>query len=215
MRIMSPYTLRWLTGGRENNEVSTLIRENYYQVYHASLSRCMPWLLGMYDANGELKAACGVQVASHETLYLEQYLDTPIETTISSLLERPVTRETIVEIGNFGARDGASARIMYAALCLLLNQYHYGWIVFTGTKKIRNTFYRLNLQPVQLMPADPARLGDAAREWGEYYRHDPQIMAGELTDGYAALSQNTMLLALFTQLPDAPWTDLSGGLHVS
>ncbi|MFH0722259.1 thermostable hemolysin, partial [Citrobacter braakii] len=42
-------------------------RENYHQVYHASLSRCMPWLLGMYDANGELKAACGVQVASHGT----------------------------------------------------------------------------------------------------------------------------------------------------
>lgn len=86
----------------------------------------------------------------------EQYLDTPIETTLSSRLELPVPREAIVEIGNFGARDGASARIMYAALCLLLNQYHYGWIVFTGTKKIRNTFYRLNLHPIQLMSADLA-----------------------------------------------------------
>ena len=215
MRIISPYTLKWLHGGSEHNDISALIRENYHQVYHASLSRCMPWLLGMYDANGELKAACGVQVASHGTLYLEQYLDTPIETTLSSRLELPVPREAIVEIGNFGARDGASARIMYAALCLLLNQYHYGWIVFTGTKKIRNTFYRLNLHPIQLMSADPGRLGDAALEWGEYYQHDPQIMAGELTGGYTALSQNTMLLALFTPLPDAPWADLSGGRHVS
>lgn len=69
MRIISPYTLKWLHGGSEHNDISALIRENYHQVYHASLSRCMPRLLGMYDANGELKAACGVQVASHGTLY--------------------------------------------------------------------------------------------------------------------------------------------------
>lgn len=58
--------------------------------------------------------------------------------------------------------------------------------MFTGTKKIRNTFYRLNLHPIQLISADPGRLGDAALEWGEYYQHDPQIMAGELTGGYTA-----------------------------
>lgn len=215
MRIMSPYILKWLHGGCEQNDISTLIRENYRQVYRASLSRCMPWLLGMYDACGVLKAACGVQMAAHGALYLEQYLDAPVEMTLSSRLAQPVSRDTIVEIGNFAACDGASARIMYAALCQLLHQYHFSWIVFTGTKKIRNTFYRLNLHPILLMPADPSRLGNAALEWGEYYQHDPLLMAGELAGGHTALSQESLLLTLFSVLPEAPWTDISGERHVS
>jgi len=77
MRIMPPYTLKWLHGEYEQNEISALIRENYHQVYRASISRCLPWLLGLYDANGELQAASGVQIASHGALYLENYLDNP------------------------------------------------------------------------------------------------------------------------------------------
>ncbi|MFG1174520.1 thermostable hemolysin [Erwiniaceae bacterium CAU 1747] len=212
---MSPYTLKWVRGEYEHNDISALIRESYQQVYRASLSHCMPWLLGMYDASGTLRAACGVQPASLGSLYLEQYLDAPVESILSEASGLSVMRNDIVEIGNFAASDGASTRIMYAAICLLLNQYRFSWIVFTGTRKIRNTFFRLNLQPVTLMPADPLRLGENAREWGEYYQHDPQIMAGELTGGHSTLSQTSLLLPLLTHCPDAPWTATSGEQHVS
>lgn len=215
MRIMPPYTLKWLHGECEQNEISALIRENYHQVYQASISRCMPWLIGLYDASGELKAASGVQVASQGTLYLEKYLDDPIETMLSSRLSLHVSRATVVEIGNFAARDGASARIMFAALCQVLTEYHFSWIVFTGTKKIRNTFHRLNLNPILLMPANPARLGNAAHEWGKYYQYDPQIMVGELAGGHSALSQGSLLMKLITALPDAPWNNISEEHHVS
>ncbi|MGK3142234.1 thermostable hemolysin [Pantoea sp. C2G6] len=215
MRILSPYLLRWFPGEYQQNNVSAFIRESYSQFYHASLSHCMPWLLGLYDANGELKAACGVQPASMGKIYLEHYLDVPVEALLSAHLPHPVSRDAVVEIGNFAASDGASARIMYAALCLLLNHYCYSWIVFTGTKKIRNTFFRLNLQPITLMPADPSRLGAEAREWGDYYQHDPQIMAGELTGGQSTLSQTSLLLGMFTELPLAPWVVPCGESYVS
>lgn len=81
--------------------------------------------MGLYDANGELQAASGVQIASHGALYLENYLDNPIETLLTARLMQPVSRNTIVEIGNFAARDGASARIMFAALCQVLTHYHF------------------------------------------------------------------------------------------
>ncbi|MCW1828951.1 thermostable hemolysin [Enterobacter asburiae] len=215
MRISPPFTLQWRNGGCEQNDISALIHENYARVYQASLTRCMPWLLGLYNASNQLTGACGVQPASQGTLYLEKYLDTPVETTLSKRLGTPVSRDTIVEIGNFTARDGASVRIMYAGLCLLMTHYHFSWVVFTGTKKIRNTFYRLNLNPVTLIPADPSRLGNAALAWGSYYQHDPQIMAGELAGGYSALSQSSLLLALFNSLPVAPWSAGSGERYVS
>lgn len=143
MRIMPPYTLKWLHGEHEQNDISALIRENYQQVYQASISRCMPWLIGLYDANGELKAASGVHIASQGSLYLEKYLDSPIEVTLSSRLSQSVSRAAIVEIGNFAARDGASARIMFAALCQVLTEYQFSWIVFTGTKKFAIPFIDL------------------------------------------------------------------------
>jgi hypothetical protein len=103
----------------------------------------MPWLIGLYDANGELKAASGVHIASQGSLYLEKYLDSPIEVTLSSRLSQSVSRAAIVEIGNFAARDGASARIMFAALCQVLTEYQFSWIVFTGTKKFAIPFIDL------------------------------------------------------------------------
>ena len=100
MRIMSPYTLKWLSGGRERNDISMLIRESCSQVYPATLSACMPWLPGLYDSRGELKAACGIQTAPQGAFYFEHYLDEPVETLLSSRITMPVER------------------VMSAALCL-------------------------------------------------------------------------------------------------
>lgn len=68
MRIISPYTLKWLHGGSEHNDISALIRENYHQVYHASLSRCMPGFLVCMTPTVNLKPHAA-SVASHGTLY--------------------------------------------------------------------------------------------------------------------------------------------------
>jgi hypothetical protein len=76
----------------------------------------MPWLIGLYDANGELKAASGVHIASQGSLYLEKYLDSPIEVTLSSRLSQSVSRAAIVEIGNFAARDGKCTNHVCSAL---------------------------------------------------------------------------------------------------
>jgi hypothetical protein len=50
---------------------------------------------------------------------------------------------------------------------------------------------------------------------GEYYQHDPKIMAGELAGGHATLSQNSLLLSMFTDLPTAPWRITIGEMYVS
>jgi hypothetical protein len=215
MKITTPYTLKWLQGGSDINAASTLIRRNYNEIYHATLPFCMPWLLCLYDNTDELKAACGVQLAGLKKLFLEHYLNEPIERILSSRINHPVQRTDIIEIGNFAACDGASTRIMYGALCHLLNHYHYSWIVFTGTKKIRNTFSRLNLSPIPLAPADPERIDGCVQTWGEYYRHDPIVMAGELSGGQLTLSRTTRLLNLFPLLPDAPWINQAGDSYVS
>lgn len=148
MRILPPCTLQWRNGGCEQNDISALIHENYARVYQASLTRCMPWLLGLYNASNELTGACGVQPASQGKLYLEKYLDTPVETMLSQRLGMPVSRDTIVEIGNFAARDGASVRIMYAGLCLLMTHYHFSWVVFIRRSLYADMTFRVKPKPL-------------------------------------------------------------------
>ncbi|MFK8260488.1 thermostable hemolysin [Erwinia sp. AnSW2-5] len=206
MIIQSPYSLKWCTGSEENNATAHFIREKYRETYHAHLAECMPWLLSLQDAQGKQNAACGIRLASAGPLYLEQYLDRPADVLISMHFSGEIPRHTIVEVGNFAASDGASARVMYAAVCLLLNRYHFTHIVFTGTHKIRNIFSRLRLNPVLLTDARPERLADNPQQWGSYYQYQPQVMAGELARGMAALSQNSLLFNLFKVLPACPWS---------
>ena len=205
MNIHSPYSLTWCDGGQANNDTTHFVREKYRETYNAQLTECMPWLLSQRDGQGELKAACGIRLAASGPLYLEQYLDNPVEVLMSQHFPDAVARSAIVEVGNFAADDGASARVMYAAICLLLNHYHFTHIVFTGTHKIRNIFSRLRLNPVLLTDAHPERLRDGNNRWGSYYQYQPQVMVGELAGGQSTLSQNSLLFSLFDVLPDSPW----------
>lgn len=213
MRITSPCLLAWNNGGVEINSTTLFIRDHYKQSFGANLKICMPWLLSLHDAQGQLRAACGIMPAVSGPLFLEKYLDQPVEVLMQSYFPAGVSRNSLVEIGNFAASDGAAARVMYAAVCWLLAHYHYTYIVFTGTKKIRNIFTRLNLNPVLLAEADGKRLGADAELWGSYYQYHPQIMAGELSGGMAELRNNTLLFSLFNQLPAEPWTTVPGVQH--
>jgi hypothetical protein len=49
-----------------------------------------------------------------------------------------------------------------------------------------NVFRHLGLAPRALCPADPLLLGEARHDWGTYYDHEPQVMAGRIADGMAA-----------------------------
>ncbi|WP_413651174.1 thermostable hemolysin [Pantoea sp. B65] len=211
---MSPCNLKWSVGGLVINEATDFIRDIYQQAYQASLTECMPWLLSMHDSQGELKAVCGIRLASEGRLFLENYIDQPVEQLMHHHFASGLRRERIVEIGNFAATEGA-ARVMYAAVCLLLNHYHFTHIVFTGTRKIRNIFARLSLKPVLLAEASAERLGQMADQWGSYYQYQPQLMAGELAGGQSELSRNSLLFSLFREIPAAPWISTSGVQHVS
>lgn len=206
MAIQSPCILQWSVGGQANNDTTHFIREKYRETYNAHLVECMPWLLNLFDAQGELRAACGIRRATAGPLYLEQYLDRPAEELLSQHFHSDISRSSLVEVGNFAAIDGPSAQVMFAAVCLLLNRYHFSHVVFTGTHKIRHIFSRLRLTPVMLTDAQPERLSDNPEQWGTYYQYQPQVMAGELAEGLTALRQNSLFFSLFKTLPVSPWS---------
>ncbi|WP_226570411.1 thermostable hemolysin [Mangrovibacter yixingensis] len=209
-----PWQLTWSSSRKDETQLRQFIQLAYGHEFGAQIPTFLPWLLGIYDKHGQLCAACGVQPAQSAMLFLEQYLNEPVDKQLSTLLAQPVPRNGIVEIGNFAARDGGAARIMFAGICLLLSAYGFSHIAFTGTKKIRNIFNRLRMQPVALGPALASRLAHPEANWGSYYQHQPVVMAGSLAHGMDVLRHQSMLLTLFRELPSAPWFDEKERNHV-
>ncbi|VTR54948.1 Thermostable hemolysin [Serratia fonticola] len=90
----------------------------------------------MYRADGVLVGACGLNRADNAPLYLERYLDAPIEEVVAAQTGTILPRNRLVEIGNFACSESGNARIMFAAICRLLYENQLDYVAFTGTKKV-------------------------------------------------------------------------------
>ncbi|MBA5979433.1 thermostable hemolysin [Pseudomonas sp. MD195_PC81_125] len=151
----------------------------------------------------------GVRRAHVEPLFLERYLDEPIEPLISAAADRPVERSAIVEVGNLAASDTGSARLSIIAITYLLAMGGLEWVTFTGNIGLVNSFHRLGLKPVTLCAADPERLGDERQHWGSYYESKPWVHVGNIRAGFVHLRN----IGLFTRL-GLP-TSIEGACHVA
>ncbi|MEO8642090.1 thermostable hemolysin [Pseudomonas sp.] len=163
------------------------IQQRFRKAHGADIRHFMPELFGMSDASGTLCAVAGVRLASSEPLFLELYLDEPIDPLISAAADCPVDRVGIVEVGNLAASDTGSARMSIIALTYLLAMGGLEWVAFTGNIGLVNSFHRLGLKPVTLCAADPERLGDDRHNWGSYYESKPWVHVGNIRAGFIHL----------------------------
>ncbi len=199
--VRAPYRLMLASSAQQEAELRTFIQNAYQREFTARIPHFLPTLAGLYRADGVLVAACGLNLAGQNRLYLEQYLDSPVEYLLKQRLGVATRRESIIEVGNLAAHTPGAGRLMFAALCQLLCQNALDWVVFTGTAKLRNSFRHLSLDPVELIEARADKVGEDAADWGNYYRCHPRVMAGDLKRGRQILSSNSLLLSLFEPMP--------------
>ncbi len=171
-------------GDRRRAEVEAFIREIYAERFGARLRQFAPLLVARYDEQG-LAAAAGFRPAGGAPLFLERYLDAPVE----QLLSPSPTRSSIVEVGHLAARRAGQGRSLILGLGPLLAQQGFRWVVSTLTEELRHLFLRLGVAPLALGVADPQRLGDDAADWGDYYAHRPVVLAGSLDAALQALAR--------------------------
>ena len=132
--------------GERRTALEDFIRQRFAEHYQARVRHFMPCLLGLHGDNGEVQGAVGLRSARRRPLFLERYLDEPIEQAVSQRHGRTVPREEIVEVGNLAAFGNASARLLIVALTDLLVAQGFRWVVFTGTPALLNSFQRLALR---------------------------------------------------------------------
>jgi Thermostable hemolysin len=175
-------TTHTIIGSPRRQETENFIRTVFARHYRADVSAFAPNLL-LLEQNERTIAATGWRAASDESLFLERYLDQPIEQAMAKLAGQPVARERIVEVGNLAAEKPGSSLHIILALAQHLDRLGYEWVVFTATQELIGIFSRLGLPLLALAPADPARLGDEAGHWGTYYDTRPIVVAGRIRVG--------------------------------
>lgn len=181
----------------ERGEIESFIRQCFAAAHGARIGHFMPRLLSLQDNRGELIAAFGLRAASDSRLFVETYLDQPIEDVLQSRLGEVVRREEIVEVGNLCALYPGAARWLIVALTAMLHGEGYKWVTFTGTSALRNGFSRLGLRPVELGAATLEHLPPPERaNWGSYYDNAPMVMAGDIAYGYRSLLEQRNLAEL-------------------
>jgi len=165
------------TPGRADAE--QFIAATFRARYGATIGSFAPNLVAL-ERHGELYAAAGWRCAGDEPLFLESYLDDPIEVLLARMAGQAVPRRGIVEVGHLSSvRRGGSVDVI-SGLSRHLAQLGFEWVVFTATAELISIFSRLSLPLLALAPADPARLGDAAGDWGTYYDTRPVVVAGPI-----------------------------------
>lgn len=165
----------------------SLIGKRYQEVFGARLSPAFAEFHASTNANGT-SAALGYRRADEFPLFLEAYLDGPIEWHVGQSLGRQVARDAIVEIGNFAS---SNAMAMVALWGTVANDLagRSEVAVATLTAPLRRMFARIGVPIHEITPAWPeGRIGNIDR-WGSYYDSDPVVCCGVIETGQAAITR--------------------------
>ncbi len=163
-----------------------LIRRRYRDVFGATLAPSFASYMHR-GCNNEHGAALGYKRAGSEALFLEAYLDEPIEEIVSRIVGKTIARDRIVEIGNFAA-DNVMAMVSLwgAAANDLAGLSEYA--VATLTLPLRKMFARIGVPVIPVAPALAGRLPHGDSDWGSYYQLDPWVCTGNIAEGQNALT---------------------------
>lgn len=161
--------------------VEAFIHDVYRLRYGARVREFASVLVGLHDAaDGALVAAAGYRLAAQGPLFLERYLEAPVEALLERHAGAAPQRAQIVEVGHLAAIRAGEGRHLVFALGPHLAARGFKWATCTLTQELRHLFVRLGIAQIALGRADPAALGAEAVDWGRYYEHGPVVVAGQL-----------------------------------
>ena len=167
------------TDSERRGEAEHFIRTIFDQRYGARVSVFAPFLL-MLEQAGHPVAVAGWRGAATEPLFLENYLDAPIEAILRAQTGQELRREQIVEVGNLASEKAGGSLQVILHLARQFVEAGHEWVVFTATQELIGIFAKLGLPLLALAKADPSRLGVAAADWGSYYESAPVVVAGRI-----------------------------------
>lgn len=181
----------------EKVEVNNHVQKCFAEAYDATVEIFEPYILSTYNDNGIL-ATIGFQpAASKKPLFLESYLSTTIEKSLATILNQPIERRQIVEVGNLSStHKGSASRILFILSVAILHKAGFKWVTFTATKQVQRLLVKLNLVTTPVCEADPLKLADQGKSWGSYYADKPRVVVGDLDDAIEQLQSHKVIKSI-------------------
>lgn len=171
------------------------VEAEYARAFGGRIRDHYPQLMTVVGPGGAVLAAAGFRPAAAEPLFLEQYLDEPVEAAIARRLDEPVRRADVVEIGNLASASPCASRILFSALADHLDQLGATYAVATATRQLRRSFRRICFPVSPLGAAQASRVTQSGGDWGSYYTRDPQVVVGRIADAQPALRAGVLAAA--------------------
>ena len=168
--------------------VEAFVQKVFFKAYQAKLDTFYPLLLSISARadtdDGAYAAVAGVRPAGGEPLFLEHYLDQPIEDVLA------VERHKIIEIGNLAPANAGQARWLITTLNAFMLGAGFTHVVFTAVPHLKNAFSRMGLPLTELAEAhgDSLTIEEKAN-WGSYYEANPKVFVGDLRVGEGPLTE--------------------------
>jgi hypothetical protein len=167
-------------------------RAHYKERFGCELTEFYPNTVSLYE-DGVLTAAAGFRGAGTGKLFLEQYLDKPIESCIWAKFTPPAERHEIVELGGFAATSRYAALPLMLYLAPALYELGYKKLVCTANKPIQLCLRKLGLDPIFVADADQSKLIEPGENWGSYYKGRPQVFTGDIKAGIEAMAERAVV----------------------
>lgn len=158
--------------------IQKLIEQRYANVHGAAPAVGYPHFCAV-DTDGDPgpSAALGFRLAAAERLFLEDYLDEPVEMAVNDAFGYFIPRNRIVEIGAHASVRSRATVALWARTARELSGLA-DVAVAVLTAPLRLMFARLGIDIHDLGDADPSRLPDGGQDWGRYYELKPRVCAG-------------------------------------
>lgn len=179
----------------ERAELESSINTKFERAYGAQLRHFLPNLLRL-GVSAELGAVVGIRAAEDRDLFLEQYLDQPIEQAIARAFQTPVDRAQVIEIGNLAGNVPGLAYALFAVLATVLNAAGYRWVACTATPLVETMLAKMHFSSCTVCDADPTRLQEGSADWGDYYASKPRVIVGDVHLAAAEVAKNPELAIL-------------------
>jgi len=187
---------------QHRDRLESCIAETYQSAYQARIAQFLPLLLGMNIAEQPL-AVVGFRPGFCRPMFLEHYLDLPVEQEVAAVARCPVDRASIVEIGNLVSTRKGGSQTLFVIMTAALEQAGYQWLVYTATPQVQKLVRRFGVEMHYLANAEAERLGLEAEDWGSYYATRPRVMACNIGAAMAVVRGNSAVRALLVRYSGA------------
>lgn len=164
-------------------EVEKFVSQSFEKHFSAKLSSYFPYILTVTSKfDKEIIGAVGMRMASGGKLFSECYLSQSIEQTIMAREIEPVSRNQVLELGNFAVRKNTDIKTVITYAAKYIKEMKVKWAVYTLTRPIRIYFKLLGIELKFIKQAEISAVNGAAKDWGHYYRFKPAVFYSSVTE---------------------------------